>query len=83
MEVQGRIGYIRIITFNATVPQEVAEALMDLAQERPQLEGLILDLRDNSGGMVEVGGVRWSSARASGQRRTHICHGACGCVRCT
>ena len=52
-----RLGYLRITQFSDTVPQEVSRALAELAGgdgEAP-LEGLILDLRNNSGGLVSAG----------------------------
>ena len=46
-----RFGYLRITQFAETVPQQVAEALAELQQQGS--EGLLLDLRNNSGGLVE------------------------------
>jgi carboxyl-terminal processing protease len=54
-----RIGYVRITQFSEPVPQQFAEALERLAASggnpTAQLDGLILDLRNNSGGLVEAG----------------------------
>jgi Peptidase family S41 len=68
------VGYIKLVTFSATAPQAVADALRDLqglpvtaaATQQPpqqqqqqrrqqQLAGVVLDLRDNPGGLVEAG----------------------------
>lgn len=46
-----RIGYIRITQFTGTTAQSVEEALQLLGQE--QMQGLILDLRFNPGGLLE------------------------------
>lgn len=53
-----RVGYLKVLTFSATAPQAVAEALADIQKEAQQsggLAGLIVDLRDNPGGIVEAG----------------------------
>lgn len=48
-----RLGYLRISQFAEPVPQQVQEALEQL--QRDGAEGLILDLRNNSGGLVAAG----------------------------
>jgi len=45
------IGYIRLVTFNQHVGREVEEALRFL--EERKMKGLILDLRNNPGGLLE------------------------------
>ncbi len=47
------IGYLRITQFSEGVPEQVKEALQELSQK--EVEGLILDLRNNSGGLVSSG----------------------------
>ncbi|MEB3235396.1 MAG: S41 family peptidase [Cyanobacteriota bacterium] len=47
------LGYLRITQFAETVPQQVHEALDDLNGKG--IEALILDLRNNSGGLVSAG----------------------------
>jgi carboxyl-terminal processing protease len=47
------LGYLRITQFAEPVPQQVKEALQDL--EGQSIEGLLLDLRNNSGGLVSAG----------------------------
>lgn len=47
------LGYLRITQFSEPVPQDVQEALADLSSK--SIEGLILDLRNNSGGLVSAG----------------------------
>ena len=46
------IGYIAITTFNENTARLVKEALLDL-KKNPGLEGVVLDLRDNGGGLLE------------------------------
>jgi len=47
------IGYIQITTFEATTADEFEEALRDL--EGDGVEGLIIDIRSNGGGVVDAG----------------------------
>jgi carboxyl-terminal processing protease len=51
------LGYLRITQFSEPVPEQVLTALADLqgADGKPPVEGLILDLRNNSGGLVSAG----------------------------
>src|SRR5579864_7209008 len=44
------IGYIRLSGFNETTDQEIADALKQL--KAPSLDGLILDMRGNPGGLL-------------------------------
>jgi carboxyl-terminal processing protease len=46
------IGYLHLSGFELKTPQEVSEAVSKLAT--PSLEGLVLDLRDNHGGVVDA-----------------------------
>jgi carboxyl-terminal processing protease len=48
----GRIGYLRITTFNETTPELVTAALQDLRASG--MRGLLLDLRNNAGGGLKV-----------------------------
>ena len=48
-----RLGYLRITQFAEPVPQQAADALQSL--EKQGIEGLVLDLRNNSGGLVSAG----------------------------
>lgn len=51
------LGYLRITQFSESVPQEVRTALEQLSggDGGPAVQGLILDLRNNSGGLVSAG----------------------------
>ncbi len=51
------LGYLRITQFSEPVPQQVREALAELngGDGKPAVDGLILDLRNNSGGLVSAG----------------------------
>ena len=46
------IGYIHLTGFEQRTPQEVLEAVVQLST--PPLKGLVLDLRDNHGGVVDA-----------------------------
>ena len=45
-------GYVHLSSFEEKTPQEVLEAVKKLAT--PSLDGLVLDLRDNHGGVVDA-----------------------------
>ncbi len=47
------LGYLRITQFSEGVPEQVDEALKELSEK--EIEGLVLDLRNNSGGLVSSG----------------------------
>jgi carboxyl-terminal processing protease len=79
------VGYIRMSAFNETTAQELAAALKEL--DAPHLDGLILDLRGNPGGLLnqavdvadmflEKGQLIVSHrGRASTERRYYAIHG--------
>jgi len=46
------VGYIRLNQFNSHSDQEMSEALKEISQQKAQ--GLVLDLRDNPGGDLNV-----------------------------
>lgn len=50
--LEGGIGYIRLSTFSRTASSEVKKALLDL-KSKNTLTGLVLDLRDNGGGLLD------------------------------
>jgi carboxyl-terminal processing protease len=50
-KLQDDIGYIRLRSFHKTTAEELEEALQDL--EEQQIRGLVLDLRNNPGGLLE------------------------------
>ncbi len=47
------LGYLRITQFSEGVPEQVKEALKELTDK--EVEGIVLDLRNNSGGLVSSG----------------------------
>ena len=53
----GGIGYIRIVTFNNQTISELKKAIKDLSKkaqlEKKDLKGLILDVRNNPGGLLD------------------------------
>jgi len=49
-------GYIRITSFTETTADDVSHALLTLKRDNKEsLKGLVLDLRDNPGGVLEAG----------------------------
>ena len=46
------IGYIRLTTFNESAARSVHDALAQMIKD-PALKGLVLDLRENGGGLLE------------------------------
>lgn len=46
------VGYLRIAQFTARTPEEITEALDALIAQRPDLRGLIIDVRSNPGGLL-------------------------------
>lgn len=47
------IGYIRITSFQERTVPDLAKKLQELAKESPNMKGLILDLRNNGGGILQ------------------------------
>ena len=52
LDDKSRIGYLRITSFSETAAAEVREIIM--AQQKEGLRGLILDLRNNPGGLLRA-----------------------------
>jgi len=50
--VTPEVGYIVLTTFTAQAGDNVAHAFMDLKAKNPGMKGLILDLRENGGGLL-------------------------------
>lgn len=49
-------GYLRITSFTETTPEDVYRAVLQLKRNNPTgIKGLVLDLRDNPGGVLEAG----------------------------
>jgi carboxyl-terminal processing protease len=50
--VSNDVGYISLTTFTNNAGRNVANALRDLKTENPDIKGVVLDLRDNGGGLL-------------------------------
>jgi carboxyl-terminal processing protease len=49
-------GYLRITSFSETTAQDVSRAILHLKRDNPGgIKGLVLDLRNNPGGVLEAG----------------------------
>ena len=51
--MEGDDGYLRISSFNERTTEEAQAALADLRAKNPNMKGLILDLRNNPGGLLD------------------------------
>lgn len=51
-EIRENIAYIALKTFTPDAGKNVARALKNISRENPDLEGVILDLRNNGGGLL-------------------------------
>jgi carboxyl-terminal processing protease len=49
------VGYVRILSFQKTTPQDLRSALLQLRSQPEGLKALVLDLRGNLGGSFEAG----------------------------
>lgn len=52
--MEGDVGVLRINQFNENTDVEAREALETLVRENPRMRGLILDMRNNPGGVLET-----------------------------
>jgi len=50
-KLQDNIGYVKLRSFHKTTEEELEEALRDLGEQ--QIKALVLDLRNNPGGLLE------------------------------
>jgi carboxyl-terminal processing protease len=79
------IGYIRLTQFQQDSHQEVDRALQGFLKEKAGLKGLILDLRNNPGGLldqavriadefIESGLIVYTDGRVEAQRTKYVAH---------
>ena len=47
-----KVGYIVLTTFTRDAGENVAKAFKDLKEKNPNIKGLVFDLRDNGGGLL-------------------------------
>src|SRR3984957_514983 len=52
-KMEGDFGYVRLAGFNEKATDETLAAIKDLQAKNPQMRGLILDLRNNQGGLLD------------------------------
>ena len=52
-KLEGDYGYLRISAFNEKTTDETQAAFNDLKAKNPKMKGLILDLRNNPGGLLD------------------------------
>jgi carboxyl-terminal processing protease len=51
--MEGDYGYLRVSAFNERTTEDAEAALTDLRAKNPGMKGLILDLRNNPGGLLD------------------------------
>ena len=51
--MEGQVGYRRISAFNERTTEDAEAALADLRARNPRMSGLVLDLRNNPGGLLD------------------------------
>ena len=51
--MEGDYGYLRVSAFNEKTTTEASTALNDLLAKNPKMKGLVLDLRNNPGGLLD------------------------------
>lgn len=50
--IRDHIGYVSLVTFTQDAARNVGSAIREMKKEDPDLKGVILDLRDNGGGLL-------------------------------
>ena len=48
------VGYVRIAQFQITTGEDMSDALQTMMEENPELKGIVLDLRNNPGGVLQA-----------------------------
>jgi carboxyl-terminal processing protease len=52
-KMEGDYGYLRVSAFNEKTTDEAQQAFTELKAKNPKMKGLILDLRNNPGGLLD------------------------------
>src|SRR5262249_21959473 len=52
-KMQGDYGYLRLSGFNEKATDETLSAINELKSKNPNMKGLVLDLRNNPGGLLD------------------------------
>jgi carboxyl-terminal processing protease len=52
--MEGDFGYLRVATFNENTGRELSEVIERLKSENPNIQGYVLDLRNNGGGLLSA-----------------------------
>lgn len=51
--VNDKVGYVNLTTFTRKASKNILDGYKELKKENPEIEGLILDLRNNGGGLLQ------------------------------
>jgi carboxyl-terminal processing protease len=52
-KIEGNIGYVRIAAFQERTPDELRKALKEVDEKNNPMKGLVLDLRNDPGGLLD------------------------------
>ncbi|KPF81317.1 peptidase S41 [Brevundimonas sp. AAP58] len=52
--MEGEFGYLRVATFNENTGRELTEVIERLKSQNPNIQGYVLDLRNNGGGLLSA-----------------------------
>ncbi len=52
--LEAQYAYLRIAAFSETTPGDFARTVRELRREQPKLRGVVIDLRNNPGGVLEA-----------------------------
>ncbi|MGE5246714.1 MAG: S41 family peptidase [Verrucomicrobiota bacterium] len=83
--LEDNIGYIRLVQFQQDSHQEVNRALQEFLKQKGGLKGLILDLRNNPGGLldqavkvadefIDSGLIVYTDGRVEAQKTKYVAH---------
>ena len=53
MKADGKVGYIRLTTFNENSYNDMSRAIKKILSDSPDVAGFVLDLRNNTGGLLD------------------------------
>jgi carboxyl-terminal processing protease len=51
--MEGDFGYVRLASFNEKATSDLSAAIRDLQTKNPKMKGLVFDLRNNPGGLLD------------------------------
>jgi len=52
--LEDNVGYVRIAQFQIATGEDMSDAVQTMMEENPELKGIVLDLRNNPGGVLQA-----------------------------